>query len=663
MHFPLLQDILIILGFSVLVVIVLIRFKLPSILGFLITGVIIGPYGLSLVTAVEEVEIIAEIGVILLLFVIGMELSIKQLMAIRKTVFVGGFLQVAFSVIVAAILSRLLHVSWSQAVFAGFLFSLSSTAIVLKVLQDRNEISSIHGRNALAFLIFQDIIVVPMMLITPILAGHTDNLWYSVGELVIKTSLVLVITYLSARYVIPKFMYLITKTQSKELFLLSTIAICFAVAFLTSEAGLSLALGAFIAGLIISDSDYSHQATSTILPFRELFSSFFFISIGMLLDLAFFLSHIGVILSVVFLIVIVKGIIVSVVTSMLGYSFRISILTGLALFQIGEFAFILSKVGIDNGLLSESMNQYFLAVSITTMLLTPFVLIYASNISDLLIKARLPQRFGIRKIQYTTDENSPEEPRLSNHIIIIGYGINGRNVARAAKYANIPYLIVELNPETVRIEKAKGEPIMYGDPVHDHILDEISVEHARVVVLAISDPKGTKAIISNIRSHSQTVHIIVRTRYVFEMDEIIALGADEVIPEEFETSIEIFSRVLNNYLIPNDDVKHAVESIRDGNYELLRPKNKQKKDILAVKLSEFKIVCIKVMADSGPIVGNSLADAAIRSNYGITVMSISRNQKMIHHLLPDEKIMQHDLLYVSGDKNQIEKFSQLVGIV
>ena len=352
MHFPLLQDIVLLLSFSVAIVFFLQRLKLPPILGFLVTGVVIGPYGLSLIEAVHQVELLAEIGVILLLFVIGLELSLKQLAAIQKTVFIGGALQVGMTVAVASLTYRAFGFPWSEAVFVGFLFSLSSTAIVLQVLQDKNEINAPHGRNALAILIFQDIIVVPMMLITPIIAGVTTNLSYSILTLLAKTAVVIVITIISARYVVPRLMYAVAKTRSKELFLLTTMTICFAVAFLTSKAGLSLALGAFLAGLIISESEFSHQATSIILPFRELFTSFFFISVGMLLNLAFFVSNLGPIVLIVLVVFVVKATLAALAVSVLRYSLRTILLTGLSLFQVGEFAFILSQVGIEYGLLT-----------------------------------------------------------------------------------------------------------------------------------------------------------------------------------------------------------------------------------------------------------------------------------------------------------------------
>jgi CPA2 family monovalent cation:H+ antiporter-2 len=649
MDFPLLQDILILLGFSVLVVFVLQRFRLPSILGFLITGIIIGPYGLSLINAVHQVEVISEIGVILLLFVIGMELSLKQLKTIRKIVFIGGLLQVGLTVAVTTVICKFLGFPWNESVFVGFLFSLSSTAIVLKILQDRNEISAPHGRNALGILIFQDIIVVPMMLVTPILTGQSAHIWIEVLELLLKSGLVMVITYVSARYLVPRLMHIIARTKSKELFLLTTITICFAVAFLTSEAGLSLALGAFLAGLIISESEYSHQATSIILPFRELFISFFFISVGMLLDLSFFIENAWVVLLLTFAVFLLKGTIAAVATAFLKYPPRTVLLTGLSLFQIGEFAFILSKVGIEYDVLSFEMNQYFLSVSIFTMLLTPFIIIYSEKFSALLVNSSYQKKMG-------KASSNVNEKDLENHLIIIGYGINGTNLSKAAKYANIPYVILELNADTVKKESAKGEPIVFGDAVHDQILNSVQLAKARVVVIAISDPNATKIIVSSIRDISQSVYVIVRTRYVKEIDLLIALGADEVIPEEFETSIEIFSRVLDNYLVPIDKLEKFVDSIRSHNYEMFQSKSRFSKTVAIGTIPDFKITCVRLLADGGSVVGKTISEADVRKKFGVNILAISRNDGMLNYISPDEKLMQNDLIYISGEKEQIDKF-------
>src|SRR6056297_2475766 len=301
-----------------------------------------------------------------------------------------------------------------------------------------------------------------MMLITPLIAGDSGDLSTSLLSLLLKAAVVIVVTVLLARYVVPELMHAVAKTNSKELFLLLTVTICFAVAFITSEAGLSLALGAFIAGLIISESEYSYQATSTILPFRELFISFFFISIGMLLNLDFVVKNMVIILMLVFIVFILKGTIIAVVTALLKYPLRTVLLTGLALFQVGEFSFILSRIGIEYGLLTPEMNQYFLSVSVISMMLTPFVILFSEKISSLVMNSPLqtPWKMIIKNPKY---EDRSALKDLENHLLIIGYGINGRNLAKAARYAKIPYVILELNAQIVRRERTKGEPIYYGD--------------------------------------------------------------------------------------------------------------------------------------------------------------------------------------------------------
>lgn len=658
MHFPLLQDIVVLLGFSVVVVLLLQRLRLPSVLGFLVTGIIIGPFGFGLIENPQQVELLSEIGVILLMFVIGMELSLKQLASMKRTVFVGGFMQVGLSIVVTAFIFFVLGSSWNEAVFTGFLFSLSSTAIVLKILYDRNEITAPHGRMALGILIFQDIIVVPMMLVSPIMAGNSANIVNEVLFLLLKSGLVLALTYIGAKYLVPRGMFLIAQTKSKELFLLATIALCFTVAFVTASAGLSLAFGAFLAGLIISESDYSHQATSTILPFRELFISFFFISIGMLLDLDFFVKNAVMILLMVLVVFILKGGVVSLTALALKYSMRTVILSGMALFQVGEFAFILSRVGIENGLLSPQMNQYFLSVSVFTMLLTPFIFLFSGNTANFILRKLAPGVGGYkvdREVSLSEEgANGPED-----HLLIIGYGINGTNLAKAAKYADIPYMVLELNPEIVKKEKAKGEPIIYGDAMQEHMLEAVNVKKARVVVIAISDPRATKAIVANIRHLSPSVHIVVRTRYVKEIKSLLALGADEVIPEEFETSIEIFSRVLTNFLVPIDELESLVDSVRADNYQVFQSR-KPLRTFSSSTIPDFKISCVRVMAESGSIIGKTIEELDVRKKFGVNVLAVSRKGKIIKTVFPSLKLLRNDLVFISGDQEHIDSFYKAV---
>ena len=659
MHLPILQELLILFGFSALVVFLLQKLRLPSILGFLMTGLIIGPGGLGLID-VKEVEILSEIGVILLLFVIGMELSLKHLISIRKTVFIGGFFQVGITVLVTGAAYFLMGNSIQEAVFVGFLFSLSSTAVVLKILQDRHEISLPHGRNAIAILIFQDIIVVPMMLLTPLMAGKSDNIGIEITTLLIKTLIVVILTILSARYLVPKLMYTIVQTKSKELFLIATIFICFMVAFLTSQAGLSLALGAFLAGLIISESEYSHQATGIILPFKELFTSIFFISVGMLLDIEFFFSNFLVIMLIIIAVAIIKALIATTAILILRYPPQSAIITGISLFQVGEFAFILSKVGLNYQLLDTQTNQYFLAVSIVSMLLTPFVIIFAEKIA---VKSISRVRFlkdNRQDPQGADAETGAYLADLENHLVIIGCGLNGSNLAKAARHSDIPFVVIELDPKIVMEEKEKGNPVIFGDATNEHILDVAAVHRASVVVVAISDLISTKDIITKVRNHSKSVNLIIRTRYVNEIEELLALGADEVIPEEFETSVKIFSSVLHSFLVPEEEIEHIIQLARADNYNLFASRRKLPKTVGLNRLQDFHVTCLTVNQDSGRFVGHSIGEIQLRAKFGITLVSIQREDQMIFNITPEDRILQHDKLYILGDQDHILQFYKMI---
>ncbi|MBL6449204.1 cation:proton antiporter [Fulvivirga sp. 29W222] len=659
MEIPLLQDVIVILGLSVVVILIFQRLKLPTILGFLITGVVAGPHGLSLVEASHEVEILSEIGVILLLFIIGLEFSLKSLAAIKKAVFLGGSFQVFVTIAVASLIAYLMDYSLTKAVFIGFLFSLSSTAIVLNLLQSRSEINSPHGKISLAILIFQDIIVVPMMLLAPILSGRTDDVAFTLLSLALKTLFVIGLVVLAARYIFPRLLYEVAKTRSRELFILTIVVSCLAVAWLTSSIGLSLALGAFIAGLIISESEYSHQATSQVLPFREIFTSFFFVSIGMLLDVSFFYQHLFPILGFTVVVFIIKGLIATLAGAVLKYPPRVSILTGLALFQVGEFAFILSKVGIENGLIDSGTNQYFLSISILSMGITPLVFMASGNIINLFSSTQLSR--GLARFNYWNDVGgeSEGENAMKDHIVIIGFGINGRNVAAVAKRANIPYVIIEMNAETVKAEKAKGEPILFGDAVSPFILEHVNIWSARVAVIAISDPAASKKIVTAIRDICKTVYIILRTRYETEVEGVLRLGADEVISEEFETSIEIFTRVLNKYLVPEEEIENFVSDIRSDGNQMLRPKGMA---AASLHIPNLRISSLSVKQSDNDIVGKTLEESGVRHKYGITLIAIQRDGDFQINITKETQVLQDDIIFIMGTPQAISEFNKHVKI-
>lgn len=664
MQIPILTEIVIILGISVLMILLFQRFKLPSILGLLATGMVAGPHGMGLIQASHEVEILSEIGVIFLLFVIGVQFSFKHLASIKKTVFIGGSVQVLGTILVTGGIVYAFGLSLKEAVFAGFLVSLSSTAIVLKLLQEKGEINSPHGRIALAVLIFQDVIVVPMMLFTPIIAGKAGNVGETILILLLKVLLVVGVVAVLTKYIVPKVLFKVAQAKSRELFILTIIVICFATAWFTSTIGLSLALGAFFAGLIISESDYSHQATANILPFREIFISFFFVSIGMLLDLSFLFSHFAVVILLTVVTLVGKASIAALGALLLRYPLRTVILTGLSLCQVGEFAFLLSATGIENDVLSPLTYQYFLSVSLITMALTPFILSYASKITDVVHrKTPNPLANKIDSLSSETEHPGGDEREMDGHLVIIGYGINGRNVAKAARKGSIPYMIVEMNPLTVRQEKENGEPIIYGDASDDVILKYVQIHHARVAVIAISDPVSTKNIVSKIREFSKTVHIIVRTRYINEIEESKKLGADEVIPEEFETSIEIFTRVLRHYLVPLNQIEDFTQEIRSGSYEMLRsPLLLPGQSATKLNIQDLEMACVALEREDLSIVGKTIAESQFKASQKLFVLAIQRHDSLITEIDGDTEIKLDDKLYVFGTPENILKFNQKVKI-
>lgn len=663
MELPLLTDIVIILGVSVPLILAFQRFKLPSILGLILAGIIVGPHALSLVHAAHDVEIMSEIGVIFLLFVIGIEFSLSQLAQIRRTVFIGGTLQVGLTIAAVTGIGMWGGMNVKSALFLGFLVCLSSTAIVLKLLQEQRAMHTPHGRVALAILIFQDIIVVPFMLVTPILAGQSENWMYDLVLLLLKVLLVIALTYVLARYIVPWILDRVVRTKNKELFILTLVVICFATAWMTYSVGLSLALGAFFAGLIISESSYSHQATSQILPFREIFISFFFVSIGMLLDVTFFLKNIHWILGLSVMTFLIKGMIAALSTAALKYPARTVILSGMTLFQVGEFAFVLSATGIAYGLLSDSTYQYFLSVSILTMATTPFIMKYEEAISDKILRLAIPKPVRVRldrlsKFRTGQEENKQE---LKDHLVIIGFGINGRNVAKAAKSADISYTILELDPHLIATAESEGHPIHFGDATDEHTLELVNIDFARVIVIAISDQEATKRILQIIRKHTETAHVIVRTRYVKEIEHIIRLGADEVIPEEFETSIEIFTKVLRKYLIPFDEIEQFTHQIRSGNYELLRSAGGIK-PTSSLTIPNLEIATLRVSQVKNDVVGRRLDESNLRQRFSINLLAIQRGNRYLSALTPETVIEHDDVLFVVGSPDMISQLNQYLRI-
>lgn len=656
MEFSFLQDIFVILTLAIAILFVCHRLHIPTVVGFLLTGMLAGPHGFGLIRAVEQVEHLAEIGVVLLLFTIGMEFSLKHLVQIKKSVLLGGSLQVALTFLTGFLIALELGMPSGQSVFIGFLLSLSSTAIVMKIIQERAEIDSPHGRTSLGILIFQDIIIVPMILFTPMLAGTEGDVTGSLLLLFAKGVAVIAVVLVSARWVVPYLLYQIARTRDRELFLFSIIALGLAVAWLTSSIGLSLALGAFLAGLIISESEYSHQAIGNILPFKDIFTSFFFISIGMLLDTSILVAKPWLVAALIFSVILLKFIVAAFSITLLGLPIRTVVLAGLALSQVGEFSFVLSGTGIKYGLLTGDTYQLFLAVAILTMAATPLIIGASPRIADFASVLPMPKRF---KYGFSPIFHSHREMK-KDHLVIIGFGFNGQNVARAAAASDIPYAIIEMNADAVRSEQAKGEPIVFGDATHEAVLEQVDIEDARVVVVAISDPAATRRITEIVRRLNPKAYVIVRTRYILELEPLHALGADDVIPEEFETSVEIFARVLKKYLVPEDEIEQFVDEVRSGSYDMFRSLSKK-----TTSFSDFKLhlpnLQIRTMrvAPKSDICCKTLGQLELRKKFGVSVLAIRRNGEMISSPHGETEVREGDLVVMVGTPEKMASVASM----
>jgi len=648
-HYEALQDIEILFGLALVTVILFRRLMFPSIIGFLVTGVLAGPHALAFIEDTHQVEQMAEIGVVLLLFTIGIELSLKELMRIKHLVLWGGGLQVLVSIMAVAVVGAVFGFPVRQAVFFGFLVALSSTAILMKLLIDSGQADAPHGKMAMGILIFQDLCVVPLMLLTPLLAGSGNSL-ASILIISAKAAAVVLSAHYGAKVLVPWIFKQVVKTRSRELFILTIIFIGLGTAWLTAMAGLSLALGAFIAGLAISESEYSHQALSDIIPFREAFMSLFFISVGMLLDPAILVKYPLLIASLVVAILLIKTLITTGAAMALGVPMRIAIIAALSLAQIGEFSFVLSQAGVRVGLLTPELYQIFLAASIATMGLTPVCLRYAGPLADCFT--------SILPYDWTRGRGvlaRHEKPiTMHDHVIIVGYGVNGKNLARALKSLQIQHIVIETNPFTVKKEGKKGEKILFGDASKPEVLQHAHIDTARGMVVAISDAATSRRVAALARQLNPTLHIIVRTRYILEVEPLYKLGVNEVIPEEFETSVEILSRVLRNFLVPQDEIERCIAEVRSDGYGMLRSMSRRHSHAVGISgyLSGAEIGTYRLKKGS-QLEGKSLREGTIRSMSGATVLVIKRGDEVVPNPDPVWELHHDDIVLLLGSPDQL----------
>ncbi len=611
---------------------------------------------LGLISAIEEVHVLADIGVILLLFAIGIEFSLENLLRIRRIVLIGGGLQVLISILVTFGLGAVFGLPLPAALFAGMLVAQSSTVVMLRVLSERAELETTHGKSAVGVSIFQDITALPLLISIPVLAGATGTTGPELGILALKILGILAFIYAAARWIVPKFLHLVARTGSSEVFLLSIVFMALATAWITGAIGLPLSLGAFVAGLVVSESEYSHRALGSVLGFRDVFTSFFFISIGMLVEPMVLLSTplllFGLFISM-FMIKVVAGI---AAILLLGFPLKTALAAGLVLSPVGEFAFILSKEGFSYSLLPIELYQLFVAAAVLTMLAAPYAIALAPRIAAVVDRIPLPMRLR-RGVYESPEHDHPSD--LENHMIVVGLGITGKSVVRAATEALIPYEIIEMNPDTVNAERKQGETIHYGDASHPNVLNHAGIDRARVLVVTLPDAAPTRRVVDLARQMNPAIYIIARTRFVQELDALYALGANEVISEEYEISVEMFARVLRSYLVPHDDIEKFVAELRSSEYEALRDTLEPAETTRYEYHLEGLDVTTFVVASGAVAEGRSLAEMQLRNEHQVTALAVRRADE--HLVVPEAKTRFEagDLVVVAGHPKRLAEVAPL----
>lgn len=632
------------------------RIGLVPIVGFLVAGVVIGPHGLGLVRDQATVDVAAEVGVMFLLYTIGIEFSLEKLARIKRLIFGGGGLQVVGASLGMMGLLMLFGVEWRAGLFTGFLVALSSTAIVLKLLADRLETSSPHGQVALGLLIFQDLAVIVMVLLVPMLAGGGGSVG-AIAWALGKAAAIIVVVLVFARRVMPLVLEQVARTCSPELFLLSVIAICFGTAFLTNLAGVSLSLGAFLAGLVVSESRFSEHALGEILPLQILFSAAFFVSVGMLLDLGFLVANLPLVLLAVAAVLLVKVVTTGVSVLALGYPLPVAAASGLMLAQIGEFSFVLERAGRALGLtpagLGADGSQVFIAATVLLMVATPLL-------------TSVGVAFGRRVVRLEEDRVAATEPQpsphavLENHVIVAGYGESARRLVRVLNGSHIPYIITTLSPTGANEAEAEGLPVLRCDATKVHSLHLAGADRAKLLVVADDDPGTARRIAAVARTVNPTMRILVRTPYVAEVEALAEVGVDRVVADELESVVQLFTDVMRTYQIDSAEILGNEAAIRQTGYAALRSLDRPAEALAECSLGPDCLDRRTVLIRAGaPAVGQTVAALDLEQRFAIRVEGLRHGGAQLDDPPPDTVLTVGDELTLAGSADAFAEAAPL----
>jgi CPA2 family monovalent cation:H+ antiporter-2 len=645
---PILADLMIIIAASLAVLFLFRRLSLPPIAGFVLTGIIIGPSGLGWIKDATHVDTASEIGVVLLLFTVGLEVSLSRLLKTSIRIYLLAIGQIVFTSLFGFGAAYMLGVPFATSVVIGFVLATSSSAIVLKGLSDRGELESPLGRMVVTICLAQDFAVVPMLVILGLLQPHGTG-----PALIPKVLQVLALggaLFLAARYVLPEVLRRVMAINATEVVLLVTLLILFGTAWLTSLAGLSLAIGAFAAGLILSETEYYPQIYAEVAPFRTLFSSLFFVSIGMLLDLQFVAMHPFAVLGVALGVLLLKSLVIFGVALPLGLSPRVALQSGFYLAQIGEFSFLIIGTATAGALLTDNEFQYLMGAATITLAVTPLIMQWSPR-----LVGRAQSRFPWLADLTPHDTLDLPTVRPKPAVLIIGFGVNGHNIARVLHEAGIYCEILDNNPELVRRARSEGQLIHFGDVSRPEVLRQLDVSGFDSIVLTIAEVAATRRAVSLIRDEVPHAYMIVRTRLVAEVDELERLGANIVVPEEFETSLRIFGDLLHHYRIPPHIISMQMEAVRGHSYGVLRTQAgssvmEQLEQLILQRLVE----AVPILPGS-PVIGRTIASLGLVEESACTILSVMRNGYPLRPPFEEAVLEPSDLIVLYGNHMDLEK--------
>ncbi|HVL66380.1 MAG TPA: cation:proton antiporter [Vicinamibacterales bacterium] len=637
----LLADLLVVFGIGLVLVVALARLRIPGIVALMLAGIVAGPSGFRVIHTPERVETLAEIGIVLLLFTVGLDFSLGTVKQVWRRTLAGGSLQIFGTAALVAAVLLVAGVATRLAIFIGLFVALSSTAIVLNGLALRNELSAPHGRLMTGVLLLQDLAIVALLLLVPILSGQTPL--SAAAPAAAKALLAITAVAVVSRFALPFVLRLVTASGRREAFPLAILVASVGTAWASSLLGLSMAVGAFLAGLMLAESEYSHQAYAEIRGVRDVLAALFFISLGMLVDLGSALRFLPAIVGVAAALIVVKAGAAAAALWLAGAPSRIAVTAAVGLAQVGEFSFILGRSGLEAGLVPAATWQVLLGASILTMMVTPSLLALAPVIGA---------RVGPRKADAALAEGGAAH-HPADHVIILGFGVGGRLVARALRELRIPYLVLELNGATVRAARRAGEHIAYGDAMSPESLHGAGIERAAAVVSLMNDPAATERMISSVRAISPSLPIVVRTRYALESERLQRLGATVAVAEELEASLEVLAQLLARLHVAGNVIEPLVDVFRRESVGLRTHRAPSARwDALPEAIQRMPIATHRVEPGQWAI-GRSLAELDLRAQTGASVLAIQHGADYTTAPAGDTRISEGDTLYLLGDESDI----------